>query len=346
MIAGVLAHARLADDAAVEDRADQGGVRHRVAGPHQAARVQRRHAGAQARAGRAAVEPSGRDHDRVARDGADAPPGRCDLHDRDVADGRVLGMRARQLRARSHADALAHERELARLARLDREAQRRRVGDRVEHAAVGDVHAERAQALDLERGIDALGVAGHVRELDRLAAPVAAGRARLDDAAGRLQPHDRLGLVHRQHARLEQHGRRADRVGARHRRVLGRLHDDEAGVAIVARRRHDQVRVRGHAAARLAQKQPAQRVAVALERLHLLEHRRSRRWQHAADDDVADLAARVGADDRDCAHGPHGDGCSRWVRQASPASASSAPIISSASAATPRSAYSKMRAPG
>ena len=37
----------------------------------------------------------------------------------------------------------------------------------------------------------------------------------------------------------------------------------------------------------------------ARERLHLLEDRRPGRWQDAADDDVADLAARVAADDRD-----------------------------------------------
>ena len=38
------------------------------------------------------------------------------------------------------------------------------------------------------------------------------------------------------------------------------------------------------------------------ERLHLLEHRRARRRQDAADDDVADLAGRVHADDADRPH--------------------------------------------
>ena len=49
------------------------------------------------------------------------------------------------------------------------------------------------------------------------------------------------------------------------------------------------------------------RVALALERLHLLEDGRARRGQHAADDDVPDLAAGVAADDGDHpprAHGP------------------------------------------
>ena len=63
---------------------------------------------------------------------------------------------------------------------------------------------------------------------------VAARRPRLDDAAGRFEPHDRLGLAHLDHAGLEQDGRRADRVRAGHGRVLGRLHDDEAGVAVRA----------------------------------------------------------------------------------------------------------------
>ncbi len=83
------------------------------------------------------------------------------------------------------------------------------------------------------------------------------------------------------------------------------------------------------------------RVAVAGQRLHLLEHRRARRREHAADHDVADLAAGVHADDADCAHGPHVAVCSS---QPSPASASSASTISPASAVTPRSACSKIRA--
>ncbi len=58
----------------------------------------------------------------------------------------------------------------------------------------------------------------------------------------------------------------------------------------------------GDAAARLSQQQLAQAVALALERLHLLEHGRARGREDAADDDVADLAAGVAADDRD--HSP------------------------------------------
>ena len=100
----------------------------------------------QARARRGAIESSGGDDDRVLRHRADAPPRLCDLHDAHSRDVRVLRMRARQLLARGKADQLADARELARLLRLDREAERGRVGDRVPHAAEGDVHRERAQA--------------------------------------------------------------------------------------------------------------------------------------------------------------------------------------------------------
>ena len=70
-------------------------------------------------------------------------------------------------------------------------------------------------------------------------------------------------------------------------------------------RRHDEVGVAGDAAARLVQQQPPQPVAVAPERLHLLEDGRAGRGQHAAGDDVSDLAPGVAPDDRDHASGPH-----------------------------------------
>ena len=66
------------------------------------------------------------------------------------------------------------------------------------------------------------------------------------------------------------------------------------------------------AAARLAEQQPAQRV-VGAERLHLLEDRRAGRRQHAADDDVADLAAGVAADDRERAARAHRYAASRSI---------------------------------
>ena len=230
---------------------------------HQPAGVQRGHPGREPGAGRRAVEPARRDDDGVSADRADALPRLGDLDDADAGDVGVLGVGAGELLARRGPDPLAGQRQVARLARLDREAERGGVGDRVPHAAVGDVDRERAEALDLERRVEPVGERGDVRDLDALAAAVAARGPGLDDAARRLEPQHRLGLAHLDHAGLEQHGRGADRVRARHGRVLGRLHDDEAGVAVGPRRRHDQVRVAGDAAARLVQEQLAQAVAVA-----------------------------------------------------------------------------------
>ena len=157
-------------------------------------------------------------------------------------------MRAGELLPRRRADPLAGERKVARLVRLEREPERPRIGDRVPHAAVGDVDRQRPEPRHLERRVEPLGEAGNVRQLDALAAAIPAGGARLDDAARRLQAHDRLGLVHRHHPGLEQHRDRADRIRARHRRILGRLHDDEAHVAVRPRRGDDEVRMTGDAA--------------------------------------------------------------------------------------------------
>ena len=280
-------------------------MRHRVADLHLTTRVQHREARREPGPGRRPVEPPRRDDDGVPRDLADALPRLGDLHDADARDLRVLGMHARELLARRLADPLAGEREIAGLVRLDREAERTGVRDRVPHAAVGDVDRDRAEPGDLERRVEAVGEARHVRELDRLAAPVPARGACLDDAARRLEADDRLGLAHLEHARLEQHGRGADRVRPGHRRVLRRLHDDEAGVAVGACRGHDEVDVARDAAARLAQQQPPEPVAVPLQRLHLLEHRGAGGRKDAAGDDVADLASGMAADDRQraaCAH--------------------------------------------
>ena len=127
---------------------------------------------------------------------------------------------------------------------------------------------------------------------------VLAMRRDLDQTGRRLEPEDRLGLPQLEEAALEQHRRDADRVRAGHRRVLGRLHDDVARVAVVSRRGDEQVCVLGDRAARLAQQEPPQRV-VGGERLHLLEDGRAPRGRHAVDDDLADLAARVALDDGD-----------------------------------------------
>ena len=69
------------------------------------------------------------------------------------------GMRAGKPLAGGGANRLAGEREVPRLVRLDLEAQRRGVGDRVPHAAVRDVHRQRSEPFDLEWSVDPVGEA-------------------------------------------------------------------------------------------------------------------------------------------------------------------------------------------
>ena len=101
---------------------------------------------------------------------------------------RFSGCDARQLLARSDPDALADVAELARLGGLERESKRLRVGDRVPHAAEGDVDRDRAEPFDLERRIEVRGKRRHVLELDALDPAVAAARPHLDRPRRRLQP--------------------------------------------------------------------------------------------------------------------------------------------------------------
>src|ERR1051325_256489 len=61
-----------------------------------------------------------------------------------------------------------------------------------------------------------------------------------------------------------------------------------------------------NAAPRLVEQQLAQAVAMLAEVAHLLEDRLARRWQYAAGDDVADLTARMAADDGEGAGRSHG----------------------------------------
>src|SRR6476646_10469297 len=117
----------LGDDAALEAGPDDRGVAHRVARAHQPARVQDGHARAEPGARRRPVEPTGRDYDGVPRHGADAFPWARDLDDADAGDLGVLRVHARKLLPCGDPDQLADARQLARLPRLEREAERPRV---------------------------------------------------------------------------------------------------------------------------------------------------------------------------------------------------------------------------
>ncbi len=221
-----------------------------------------------------------------------------DLHDGNSGDLRPLRMHAGQLLARGLADQLTGRRQVARLVRLDREPQHLGIGDRVPHAAVGDVDDERPKTCDLQRCIEVRDERRNIHQFDAFDAAVATRGTHLDDTPRRLETQHRLGLDHLDEAPLEQHSRDADRVRAGHRRVLGRLHDDVPPLAVRPSGRDEQIRVSGNGAARLAQEKPAQPV-VGFERLHLLEDGRTVRRRHARDDDVPDLATGVAADDGD-----------------------------------------------
>ena len=207
-------------------------------------------------------------------------------------------MDARQLLAGRDPDQLAHTRELGSLRRLERETERRRVGDRIPHASVGDVDRERAEALYFERRRRAGRQSRHVRQLDALALPFAQRALTSMTPAGassrRVVSGSRISTIPVSSSTVATQIAFEPDIGGY---SVGSMMMNPASQS-AALRRDDQVRVNGDAAARLAQQQLAQRV-VGSQRLHLLEDRGARRRQDAADDDVPDLAAGVAADDGD-----------------------------------------------
>ena len=173
------------------------------------------------------------------------------------------------------------------------------LGDHVEHAAVGHIDGGRAQVRHLDHRVQVRGERGHVAEGDLFDLAALARRADADQPGGRFERELGHRLDHRDHAGLQQHRRHADRVGARHAGVLDLLHDHEARVRLRPGRRQDHVAAERGIAARLAQHQLAQPVAVIAQVAHLVVHRRAGHVEHPADDHPARLAARVGVDGLD-----------------------------------------------
>ena len=213
--------------------------------------------------------------------------------------------------------------ELARLVRLDREAERAASAIAYHMPPYATSTVERPDPVHLEPRVELLGERGHVRQLDALDAAVAARGANLDDARRRLEPQRRLRLAQLDHARLEQHGRDADRVRARHRRVLGRLHDDVARaqssrVAGTIRFACTATDPRGSRSSNRRSESSARSACICSKTVA------PGGGSDAADHDVADLAARVATDDRDRAARAHradlnywtASGCSTYGRPA------------------------------
>ena len=208
-------------------------MRHRVADLHQAACVQHRHPRGEAGAGRRAVEPTRRDDDRVPGHRSDALPRLRDLHDRHAGDRRVLRVQTRQA-ARARPRGSAHRRATARAPRAARSRIRAPTRRRSRTTCLRTRRRRRAFRARRPR-------AAH-RGARRTTAHSSARRSRRGRRGTPPAPRRRppgassrstvSGSVISTKPDFEQHGRDADRVRARHRRILGRLHDDVAPLAV------------------------------------------------------------------------------------------------------------------
>ena len=146
----------------------------------------------------------------------------------------------------------------------------------------------------------------HVPERHAADLPVGALGGHADEAGRRLEDKLRGRLGHRQHPGLEERRDDADRVRPGHPGIFDLLHDHVAGLGLRPRGRQDEVAVGGRVAARLAEHPQAEVVAVRLQPMHLLEHRRAGNVEHAADDDPAMFAGRVEVDRLDHPLESHG----------------------------------------
>ena len=208
----------------------------------------------------------------------------------------VLGMAEPQRRVRRRGDPHPQPGDVAGLVRGQGKAQRRRIDDDETVAAIGGVHGQRPEPLDLERDTQPVGEAGQVLDEDAFRLAVPAFGADMDQPAGGFQNHLGLGLCHRQDAGIQQHRRHADRVGPGHRRGVLGLHDDEGSLGAGILRRHQKVHMAEDAAAGLVQHEVAQGL-VPGDPAALRPDRVAGGRGDAADDDIADLAFRMGRDD-------------------------------------------------
>ena len=217
----------------------------------------------------------------------------------------LSGMPEPDLLARGAADGDDRLADAARLVGRELHAERVGVDDRARHAAPRDADGHRAEAGHLDRDVDARSqttARSRTRRASR-GRPAQCARTSIRPA-GTSSCSVVTGSTIGDQPGLEQHRRHDHQVRPRHRREERRLlHDHEARVRARVGRREEHVDARARVAARLAQHQQAEPVAVLLEVLHLLEHRRAGRREpaDAADDHPAVLALGMGVDriDRD-----------------------------------------------
>ena len=122
------------------------------------------HSSRKARAGRAAVEATRRDNDRVPRSFTHSPPRAGELDDAHTGDGFVLRVAAHQLLTGCLPYPFTSDGQVPGLRRFQAEAQRFRISDRVPHAAVGDINGDRSGSCELQWGIELVSKRRHVVE--------------------------------------------------------------------------------------------------------------------------------------------------------------------------------------
>ncbi len=216
----------------------------------------------------------------------------------------VFGMVKAELRVGSRRDPHAERRQIARLAGLNAEAQSLGIDHDKAVAAKSGIDAQGAQPFDFQGRVQVAGKRGQVAHRDGFGLAVLTVRTHAHQAARRLQGQLGDWLLHGDQASIQQHGRNADRVRARHgRRVLG-LHDDKGRVGLGVLGRHQQIDVTKDPAARLVQHEAAQTLILS-DVATLRPEAVARRSCDAPGDDIAHLAfgvARDVVDDLGAAH--------------------------------------------
>ena len=186
---------------------------------------------------------------------------------------------------------------VAGLVRGHAKTHRGRINDGEEGAAVRNIGGHRADARDLKLGVEAVDETGHVVEGDAFDLAVLAVGCHRHQSRRGVEDEARFGLAHGRQTGLQHHGDDADGVGARHRRIVGGLHDDHADVGFGHGRRQDQVDRHGGAAAGLEKTKAADRIVFCLKVALLVEHGCAGHVENAAGDDAADLPLGVSIDD-------------------------------------------------
>ena len=186
----------------------------------------------------------------------------------------------------------------------DLETRLRGVDDDEAVASVRRVDHERADSLDLEGHTEIRREGRYVRDRDALRLAASALRAYTDDPSGRFHDELGLGLDQRNDSRVEDNRRDADRVRPRHRRSVGRFHDDPRDLRSRIFRRHEKVHVPKDPASRLVENKTTQAV-ILLDEAPLLPDRLAGRRSHPTDDDVSHFTFSVAGDDMNhlgCSH--------------------------------------------